>query len=54
MFWVCPYCRTVAYEGSYKLRHLAKHEPAIRKLIRDNFLKTIALTMAVKLESDKE
>ena len=41
--WKCPYCSKVARNGENKLRHLAKHEPCIRRLLRDNFLKTIKL-----------
>ena len=43
MNWECPYCKKVAKNGENKLRHLAKHEPAIRKLLRDNFRKTLVI-----------
>ena len=43
--WACPYCGPVAWEGENKLRHLAKHEPAIRKLIRRDFINTMTLGM---------
>ena len=35
MDWECPYCQVVVFNGQNKLNHLAKHEPAIRKLLRD-------------------
>lgn len=37
MDWQCPYCNKVAQNGENKLRHLAKHEPAFRKMLRENF-----------------
>jgi len=43
--WVCPYCQKVLYDGGNKLRHLAKHEPCIRRLIMDNFKKTMTVNM---------
>jgi len=36
--WQCPYCFKILFDGGNKLRHLAKHEPAIRKLLRQKFL----------------
>ena len=45
--WECPYCHKVAYNGENKLQHLAKHEPAIRKLRRDNFRKNLMLLEVV-------
>ena len=41
--WVCPYCQKVACNGENKLRHLAKHEPAIRRLLKDNFRRMVML-----------
>lgn len=52
--WVCPYCGVVAYNGGNKLRHLAKHEPAVRKLIQENFKKTIMLMLASSPIGEKE
>ena len=43
--WTGAYCGEVAWEGENKLRHLAKHEPAIRKLIRRDFINTMTLGM---------
>ena len=50
--WQCPYCGKVARNGENKLRHLSKHEPAIRKMLRENF-KLRLMTMP-KLEVDSE
>jgi hypothetical protein len=46
--WICPYCGKVAYNGENKLRHLAKHEPAIDKMLRENFGLCVMLSLAVK------
>ena len=45
MDWECPYCHKIAYNGENKLRHLAKHEPAVSKLLRDNARKTFIIMM---------
>jgi len=36
--WKCPYCEAIAWFGENKLRHLAKHEQAIAKMLRKNFI----------------
>ena len=36
--WGCPYCGVIAWNGENKLRHLAKHEPAIAKMLKRNFI----------------
>jgi hypothetical protein len=50
--WVCPYCGVIAYEGENKLRHLAKHEPAIAKMLRENFRLRVMLSLGVKLDEE--
>ena len=54
--WICPYCRVVAYNGENKLRHLSSHEPAIRKLIKKEFIQNLTLGAQAwdKVESDIE
>ena len=43
MDWECPYCHKIAYNGGNKLRHLAKHDPAIKKLLQDNLRMTFII-----------
>lgn len=52
--WKCPYCSKIACNGENKLRHLAKHEPAIRKLIRKELIQNIILgTQAWEVLNEK-
>lgn len=48
--WTCPYCGKIAFNGENKLRHLSKHEPCIRRLIRADFRKMIMLIMNIHFE----
>ena len=44
--WTCPYCGAVAWGGENKLRHLAKHEPAIAKMLSKNFILGLRVAFA--------
>ena len=48
--WICPYCSKVAFNGENKLRHLAKHEPAISKMLRANLRLRLILLMEAQNE----
>ena len=43
--WKCPYCHKILFDGGNKLRHLAKHEPIIRRLMRKEFIQNLILGM---------
>jgi len=43
--WECPYCHRILCDGGNKLRHLAKHEPIIRRLVRKEFIQNLTLGM---------
>ncbi len=46
--WECPYCHKVAREGENKLRHLAKHETAIGRLLKENFILRLRILPEIK------
>ncbi len=52
--WECPYCHKILYGGGYKLRHLAKHEPIIRRLMRKEFIQNLVLGMRAWEEVSNE
>ena len=43
--WKCPYCHKMLLDGGNKLRHLDKHEPIVRRLIRKEFIQNLILGM---------
>jgi len=43
--WECPCCHKILYDGGYKLRHLAKHIPALARLMRKEFIQNLMLGM---------
>ncbi len=44
--WECPYCGVVDWNGENKLRHLAKHVPAIARMLSVNFILGIQVASA--------